>query len=226
MLKFWIFVIFLIILYQYYSLPNYLINYLQLRYPSIIFKKIKDNKLVALTIDDAPTNNTPKVLDVLKKYNAKATFFIIGDYVNMYDSNHTIIKRIINEGHEIGNHMMNNKMAILMPQYELTRQILDCEKILNIKPKYFRPGSGFFSKSMIKSVEILGYKMALGNIYPHDCQIRSVYHSVWCIMRKLSMGSVIIMHDLPYNVETLERVLPRIRDEDYNVVSLSMLDNE
>jgi peptidoglycan/xylan/chitin deacetylase (PgdA/CDA1 family) len=198
---------------HFYLLPSYLIKYLQRKYPLVLFN-LRTHK-AKLTIDDAPSPSTNAILDVLKKYNVTATFFVIGKNIQKYDPEGIILKRMIDEGHQIGNHMMRNKAALLMSNETLKREITDCQKIIesHVGDSYsniFRPGCGFFNQNMINIVNSLGYQIMVGDVYPHDCQIRSSWHHYYFIMNKIKAGSIVILHDLLYNVKTLEMLLPKI----------------
>jgi len=217
-----------VLLYNYYSLSPLLINRLKSLYPTVIFNYNITNNKIALTIDDAPSPYTEQLLDILFKHNVKTTFFVIGNYVNKNDPTGTILKRIVSEGHEIGNHMMNNKAAILMSEERLKEEIKSTDSIITkytTLTNYFRPGCGFFNQRMINLVEHLGYKLVLGNIYPHDPQIRIPSHNINHIMSRLSSGSIIILHDLPHNLQTLDQVLPKIKDQGFIITKLSEMEN-
>lgn len=202
---------------------DYIIDTIQYFYPTVLLKfKTSDNK-VSLTIDDSPSPYTPQILDILKKHNCKATFFVIGSYIEKYDKDGIILKRIIDEGHEIGNHMNENHAGILRLE-SLENSIKDCEnKVKKFVPisNFFRPGCGFFNQKMIDIIEKLNYKLVLGNIYPFDPHLKIPNHHVNFVMEKLSNGSIIILHDLEYNIETFEKLLPLIKEKNFDVGKLS-----
>ncbi len=103
-----IFSLLLIIIYHIYFIPNYLINIL-LYNKNIIYKNLPNN-IFTLTFDDAPSKYTNDILDCLKKYNFKAIFFIISDYI---DGNEKIMERIIHEGQMVGTHGASNRLHYL-----------------------------------------------------------------------------------------------------------------
>lgn len=218
----------LLILYIYYILPEYFIDKLSYYYSSVIFKKTTNEKIISLTIDDAPNEFTDEMLDILKFYKVSATFFIIGDYVKKYDPQGRIIKRIINEGHEIGNHMMFNHSAFFITYDHLEKEIIECNEIIksflpNVNIKYFRFGSGFFNRRILDIVQRLGYKLILGNIYCHDCHIRLSFINIQYIMLRIKPGSIIILHNLKHSIRTLSNIIPQIKNREYNIVNLSKL---
>jgi peptidoglycan/xylan/chitin deacetylase (PgdA/CDA1 family) len=165
----------------------------------------------------------------LKKHNTTATFFVIGNYIKKNDSDHKILTKIIEENHEMDNHMLDNAAAIFLPQEELEYQINETQKIIeSIVPmkKYFRSGCGFFNQKMIQLVEKLGYKLVIGNIYPHDPQIRIPNHHIHYIMSRLEPESIIILQSLQHNIQTLDLLLNQIKNEGYEIVKLSTLLNQ
>lgn len=209
-----------------YRPPNLLVRYLQYRNPSVIFHVplLASRRVLALTIDDAPSSETAKILDLLKLHSAKATFFIIGSQAIQHPE---LLARIHAEGHELGNHAWTDDPSFKLPLSELERQIKEVEALLPGNAngmKYFRPGSGWFNGEMKERVEGLGYKLALGSVYPHDPQVP---HPRWNARHVLSMvrpGSVVIMHDRrDWSVEQLQVILEGMEKKKYAVQSLGGL---
>ena len=91
-------------------------------------------------------------------------------------------------------------------------------------PKYFRPGSGFFSKRMRNTLDRLGYRLVLGNIYPHDPQIRFWRINASHILSMLQPGSIIICHDRrSWTLPMLRKVLVESRRRGYRIVTITEL---
>jgi peptidoglycan/xylan/chitin deacetylase (PgdA/CDA1 family) len=200
---FFILILIFIIIYHIYFLPDYI-----LYNKNIIYKNLPNNNFT-LTFDDSPTKYTNTILDYLKIYNIKAIFFIISDYI---DGNEKTMERIVNEGHEVGNHGTKDIKHILLDSYSFEKEILECDNKLkpylkNNKNKYFRPGFGLFNNNMIKISKKYNYKIILGNIYPHDTLIKSSTINSWYIKRKLNYGSIIILHDREWTIYTLEKII-------------------
>eukprot|EP01095_Lingulamoeba_sp_RSL-Kostka_P013189 TRINITY_DN5402_c0_g1_i1.p1 TRINITY_DN5402_c0_g1~~TRINITY_DN5402_c0_g1_i1.p1 ORF type:complete len:316 (-),score=66.89 TRINITY_DN5402_c0_g1_i1:164-1111(-) len=86
-----------------------------------------DKPRIALTIDDAPTKNTKKILKLLKKYNVKATFFIIS---SKGKKRKNTVLRMLREGHEIANHMERDRCSLKLPEEEFSNSFYDCHKLL------------------------------------------------------------------------------------------------
>jgi peptidoglycan/xylan/chitin deacetylase (PgdA/CDA1 family) len=219
-------VLVLVLAYTIYKPPPLLIAYLQHKYDPVIFHLPlpTSQRIVALTIDDAPSDYTPAILDLLKKHNANATFFIIGSQAK---ENPALIQRIHDQGFELGNHAWNDELSLSLPLSELKRQVKEVDTLLPPNPsgtKFFRPGSGFFNKKMVEMLKEMGYRVALGSIYPHDAQIKSARWNARHVLSMVRPGGVVIMHDRRgYSVEEVRLVLEGLERGGWRVVSLGEL---
>ncbi|TAQ88557.1 hypothetical protein B7494_g3088 [Chlorociboria aeruginascens] len=215
--------------YTIYKPPLLLIRSLQWKYPDVLFHipLPPTKRVVALTLDDAPSSETAKILDLLKAYGAKATFFVIGKQIASHPG---ILERMHAEGHEIGNHAWADEPSFKLPLAELQQQIEDVEALLppnqtqpgaETPPKYFRPGSGFFHEKMVKKVKSMGYRLVLGSIYPHDPQIPKPSLNAKHVLSMLRPGGIIIMHDRrSYSAEQVELVLKGLSEKGWKAESL------
>ena len=150
-------IVILTLLYIIYLPPVLLIRYFQHIWPDTLWLAATSKKIVALTIDDAPTDCIDDILDVLEKYKVRATFFIIGTSALGRETN---LERMVRSGHELGNHTMEDKPSISLGELELKSQLDEVRRKIiepaydaahrEHPPNYFRPGSGFFSSWMRK----------------------------------------------------------------------------
>jgi len=215
-----------LIAYIIYKPPKLVINFLQWKYPDVLFQATlpPSQRVIALSIDDAPAASTAKILDLLKTHGAKATFFVIGGQIAGYPD---ILKRMHDEGHEIGNHAWADEPSVSLPLTELERQIKEVEALLppNLNSaKYFRPGSGFFNRKMVERVKSMGYRTILGGIYPHDPQIHNAKVNAAHVISMMRPGGIIIMHDRrSYSAEQLEIVLKGLAAEKWKIESVGGL---
>lgn len=218
--------ILLLLVYIIYKPPTWLVSFMSWKNPDVLFHVplSSSNHVVAVTIDDAPSSETGKILDILKTYNAKATFFIIGSQVGSYPE---ILQRIHDEGHELGNHAWRDEPSINLPISELKQQILDVEKMLLPNAsgiKWFRPGSGYFNKKMIEVVKGMGYKMVLGDIFPFDPVVPYPAVNAKHVLSMLKAGGVVILHDRrAYSAEQVERALAGMQKKGWRAESLGGL---
>ena len=221
-----------------YAPPRFTIHVLAKFYPDVLFYiNLPSNlRYIALTIDDFPNINdlstSFRLLETLRLYNARCTFFAIGSHIQKYEHSsriRSLFQRLIDDGHEIGNHGWRDEKAIHLSRGELQQQIIDTQNIItnytSVRNKWFRPGSGFFNRTMIQICSNLGYRLVLGSIYPHDPQIPLPRLNSFYIKQKLFPGAIVILHDRKVTIETLHRILPAIRDQDFHVVTLTKLIN-
>ncbi len=182
---------------------------------------------VALTIDDGPDpRTTPRILDVLERHDASATFFLIAGRVA---DNEATVQRIVDEGHDLGNHMVADRPSIDLEPGQFERRLEQAHDILSRwqSPEWFRPASGWYDEDMIETVEAHGYRMALGRIYPLDAVVGSPALAARYILWQAEPGEIIILHDAGARgrntARILERVLPVLEERGLDVVGLSGL---
>ena len=183
--------------------------------------------LVALTIDDAPdAAGTPAILDTLRAHGARATFFVITDQITNAES---VMARIAGEGHEIGNHLTADRPSIRLDSAEFETDLARADSALAGfgSSRWARPGSGWYSRRMVRSIERAGYRCALGSVYPFDGSIASSWLSTRFILAHAKPGRIIVLHDRGERsrrtAKVLGRVLPELRARGYEVVTLSEL---
>lgn len=169
-------------------------------------------------------------MQILKTNHATATFFIIGSQV---EGRKEILQQLVRNGNELGNHAMRDEPSRSLRDATLVEQIQSVEEMLHeayaavgvkTPPKYFRPGSGFFSKGMRKTLGTLGYQLVLGSIYPHDPQIPFWRINANHILDMIRPGGIVICHDRrSWTAPMLRKVLPEIRRQGYRIVTVTEL---
>ncbi|KAL9118205.1 MAG: hypothetical protein Q9187_005252 [Circinaria calcarea] len=217
-------------LYVIYKPPAVLIRYLQHRWPDVLWRVPTSSKVVALTIDDGPSEHTNEIMQILDANGATATFFIIGSQVAGHEAT---LQDLVRNGNELGNHAMHDEPSRSLSDATLVDQIHSVEEMIHKAyaavdteppPKYFRPGSGFFSEKMGKTLRSLGYRLVLGNIYPHDAQIPFSLVNARHILSMFQPGGIIICHDKrSWTAPMLRKVLPEIRRKGYRIVTITEL---
>lgn len=218
--------------YTIYKPPRLLIRYFQHRWPDILWhvRIPSSRKIIALTIDDAPSEYTAEIMEILAANGATATFFVIGSQVAGREG---VLRDLVRQGHELGNHAMYDEASNSLTDEALISQITSVEKMideiytsvgLDPPPRYFRPGSGFFHDRMRRVVQRLGYRLVLGSIYPHDPQIPYWRVNARHILSRLRSGGIVICHDRrKWTAPMLRKVLPEMTRKGYRAVSVSML---
>lgn len=154
--------------------------------------------VVAFTFDDGPhPEYTPRLVDVLNKYNAKATFFMVGKNAERYPD---VVRYVAESGHVIANHTWDHPAVPAISRRERLRQILACKKALSpYGDKLFRPPYGFQSISSYVDVRLLGYQIVAWNEVVEDWLDHYVDQLVEIIENTLKPGSIILMHDFLYH---------------------------
>lgn len=218
-------------LYFIYKPPSSLIRYFQRRWSDVLFHHPTANKVVALTIDDAPSSHTNAILDILAANDASATFFVIGSQVAEHKS---VLGRMVSSGHELANHAMHDEPSRKLSDSVLAEQIQTVQGMIENAYRsvnkdgpeawLFRPGSGFFSSRMRALVSSVGYRLVLGDVYPHDPQVPFAGINARHILSMVKPGSIIVCHDRrDWTVPMLQIVLPELQRRGYRVVTVSKL---
>ncbi|KAK0256258.1 hypothetical protein LTS09_008789 [Friedmanniomyces endolithicus] len=198
-------VVILLPAYLIYKPPGLIINYFQRRFPEVLFHIRADRKIVALTIDDAPSQYTSQIMETLKANDAHATFFVIGGQVTGREN---IMDELVRQGHELGNHAMHDEPSISLSSDQLYDQMLELAR----------------HARLLEVASKLGYRTVLGSIYPHDPFIKYWRVNAWHILSMLRPGAVIICHDRrSWTVPMLQKVLPKMKRRGYEVVTISKL---
>jgi peptidoglycan-N-acetylglucosamine deacetylase len=207
--------------------PGVVVRWLRRRFPDVVFAVDTDMRAVALTIDDSPHPTlTPMILDVLAKYDAKATFFAIGERVG---GNEEILRRLVAEGHELGNHLMADEPSFRLPAEEFARQLCETHELLEPfgAVRWFRPGHGWFTQRMLEQLRAYGYRCALASAYAIEGRFAAPRYSAWHILQNALPGAAIVLHDGQEDrvrtVAILEIVLPALRKRGLRVETLSAL---
>lgn len=225
-----------------YKPPKLLIRYFSHRWPDVLFEVFSippsAGKLVALTIDDAPSSHTRDILQVLADNSAHATFFVVGNQVSGREA---VLREVVAAGHGLGNHGGRDEPARALTVAELERQIGAVEGVIETAyssasvsaaerartgrdKKYFRPGSGFFSTKMRQLAAKMWYEIVLGGIYPHDAQIGYEWLNARHILSMVRPGGIIVCHDRrSWTAGMLRRVLPELKRRGYKVVGVGEL---
>lgn len=184
---------------------------------------ITKSKQVVLTFDDGPHNpNTTRVLEVLKKHEVKALFFVIGKNI---PGNEAVLKQIVVEGHQIGNHSFSHDHWIdLWSTKKVTEDFAACQKlIVQYQPnnKLFRPPYGVTNPNIARAVKTLNLKSIGWNVRSYDTSIKDIEKIQKRVLSQLKPGAIILLHDrLNFMPELLESLIPAIKANGYKFVSL------
>ncbi|MGH7672746.1 MAG: polysaccharide deacetylase family protein [Gemmatimonadales bacterium] len=182
---------------------------------------------IALTIDDGPDGvTTPRILEVLARQRARATFFLISSRVPGHEG---LISRMVAQGHELGNHLTLDEPSIRLSAAGFESALVEADSVLSrFRPmRWLRPGSGWYSDTMLAIARARGYDCALGSIYPYDALIPWPRFAALQILTNARAGDVIVLHDGGARgrrtAAVLERILPALQRRGLEVVTPSDL---
>jgi peptidoglycan/xylan/chitin deacetylase (PgdA/CDA1 family) len=196
--------------------------------PKITFSQCHvDGPYVAMTFDDGPhAQNTPRLLDMLKQRNIKATFFVVGQCATEYPD---IMKRIAAEGHEIGNHSWSHPLLSKMGEGAVTEQLQKThDAIINstgVTPKLMRPPYGGFTANQRGWANAKwGYKCILWDVDPLDWKVRNAEHVKSQILHQTVAGSIILSHDIHKStIDAMPDTLDGLAGRGFKFVTVSEL---
>jgi len=160
-----------------------------------------------LTFDDGPIPEvTEFVLDTLKKYNAHATFFCVGDNVRKHP---LIFERILAEGHSVGNHTYNHLDGYKTPANKYYKNVLLAHE--RIQSPLFRPPYGHITYKQAKALEKKGFKLVLWSLLTADFDVNLDAINIWKYIQKhVQTGDILVLHDNIKSFDKLKIVLPQI----------------
>ena len=165
---------------------------------NIITNVKTDDRVIALTFDDGPHPiYTPKLLEILNKHDAKATFFLIGEAVTKYPD---VFQLIVEAGHEIGNHSWSHvNLTRVRSRFRRLHLIRKCSKVIApYSKRLFRPPYGAHNGKIQFDSLILGYKLILWNVSAQDWTLQDADDIAEKIIRRTAPGNIFLLHDAIY----------------------------
>jgi peptidoglycan/xylan/chitin deacetylase (PgdA/CDA1 family) len=198
-------------------------QYVQALFPGLIWKMSGNHKDIYLTFDDGPIPEvTPWVLETLTKYDAKATFFCVGDNVRKHPH---IYEMVLEEGHTVGNHTLNHLSGWATENISYFHNIRHCARMVH--SGLFRPPYGKMKPSQVQFLQrhyrIIMWDVLSGDfdrdITPEDCAQNVIQHA--------GPGSIVVFHDSIKAEANLRDALPLVLEhftqEGYSFQSLPKL---
>lgn len=182
-------------------------------------------KIVALTFDDGPAKeNTEIVLNVLEKYQAVATFFVLGERIA---GNEAILKRMIELNCEIANHTFSHldiahaSQERVLNEIQRTQQLI--ENATGIKPKLFRPPYGSY-RGRAETIKMTGLHNVLWSVDTRDWQTRNTTENIRRSTTDIKSGDIILLHDIHYpSVLAVEKIVCSLQEQGFVLVTVSEL---
>lgn len=185
-----------------------------------------EEKKVALTFDAAwGADKTLKILEILEKYDVKATFFLVGFWLDKYPEE---TKAIAESGCEIGNHSNNHLQMSKLSEEKITEELNYVnDKVYELtgkKPTYFRPPFGDYDNKLIETAEELGLQTIQWSVDSLDWKGLSATEITSRVTKNVKNGSIVLFHNNSDNIlEALPLVLANLKSSGYKPVTMSEL---
>lgn len=187
----------------------------------VIYRTVDGNKkMVALTFDDGPSPYTPLVLDTLKKYNAVATFFVVGNRCSTYSS---YLKREYALGCEIGTHTYDhawlNRLSADGVKEEIKKGSDAIIREIGVAPTLMRPPGGCVNDTVRENV---GLPMIMWSVDTRDWETRSTPTTITRVVDGAYDGAIILIHDLHQSTAIASQTfIPKLIENGYQLVTVS-----
>lgn len=193
-------------------------------------KRPKSGNNLYLTFDDGPSKYTNHILDLLKKYDIKCTFFVVGDFAL---KNKDLIERMYHEGHLIGIHSLKHKNAWFMGFFRTFKDFRDSTRVLK-DLKFYRPPWGNINLFSLYFVSKYKLKLVFWNVMAEDWRANISENEIKTrIINRVRGGDIICLHDgrgknnAPYRtLKALEKALPILLERGYNFRRLDSYDEK
>ncbi len=188
-------------------------------------------KVLYLTFDAGYENgSTEKILDVLKKHQVPAAFFLVGNYM---EKNADLVRRMVDEGHIVGNHTMHHyDMSKLSDKAAFSKELTDLEALFQQVtgkelPKYYRPPQGTYSQENLEMAKELGYQTVFWSLayvdWNNDSQ-PTAEQAFSKLIPRTHNGAVVLLHSTSQtNAQILDELLTRWKEMGYSFESIDQL---
>ena len=177
-------------------------------FPSVTFSGA--GNAVHLTFDDGPhPTATSIVLNILKQFNLKSTFFLLGRQVEQFPE---LARLIAADGHTIGNHSFSHGNLVFRREGFVRREVTTTNELIfqtcGVKPKLFRPPFGFFDLRTLNIVESLEMRLVHWSNDSRDFESRTTEENIVNLIRRIDKGSIVLLHDNDSTAGKIGTILP------------------
>ena len=190
-----------------------------------------NEKVLYLTFDAGYENGcTAKILDILQKHDVKAAFFLVGNYL---EKNGDLVRRMVAEGHIVGNHTMHHPdMSKICDKEAFSNELLELEQLFKEitgeeMPKYYRPPQGTYSEENLKMAQEMGYKTVFWSLAYVDWNNNNQPTAEYAfskLLPRIHPGAVVLLHSTSQtNAEILDELLTRWKELGYRFATLEEL---
>ncbi|TKI59032.1 chitooligosaccharide deacetylase [Brevibacillus antibioticus] len=197
----------------------------------IVWEVPTESKVIALTFDDGPDQvYTPQIASLLKQYQAKSTFFVVGNRVSQYPE---IVKSLANDQHEIANHTYSHPDIRKLSANRLLEEVQKTQETIysatGVRPTLFRPPGGYYNESVVDTAKQAGFLVVMWSWHQdtRDWSDPGVKKIVNKVLNNARNGDIVLFHDYGGNrrqtVQALEEILPELKNRGYKFVTVSEL---
>ncbi len=206
---------------------------LEKRYPgSFVTRGSGTSRDIALTFDDVPDPRyTPQVLDILARHRVRATFFVVGSRAAKHPE---LVRRMVREGHLVGNHSYNHALFSRLSMYGFREQITKTDAVLTklsgYRPRFIRPPYGEITSRQVGWSRQHGYIIVNWDVDSVDWRQIPAHRILANIRKTLQPGSIILQHagggygqDLSGSIKALPQLIRLLQSKGYRLVTLEEL---
>jgi peptidoglycan-N-acetylglucosamine deacetylase len=200
--------------------------------PACVWRGPRTGRRLALTFDDGPDPEwTPRVLDLLGAAGVRATFFLIGERAARVPA---LVRRLVAEGHEVGNHSWSHRSLWLCGPRATAHQIQDAHarltELAGAPPCHFRPPWGMVNAAMFASLRRVGERCVFWSIQPEGQRPAAAERQVAYVLRRAAPGAIVDLHDAEGTpgaparlLGALPSMLTGLRERNYTLTTVADL---
>ncbi|NLL30282.1 MAG: polysaccharide deacetylase family protein [Clostridiales bacterium] len=195
-----------------------------------IYRVKREDKAVSITFDInwAEKDEIFSILDVLDKYDVKATFFIMGGWINHSEENKEKLIKIKEGGHEIGNHSYKHPMFSNIDENRMREELEKTDKAIEetigVKPNLFRFPSGDYSERSVNYINNMGYKCIQWDVDSVDWKELGAEIEYNRVMKGVKSGSIMLFHNnAKYTPGNLDRIINELISKGYSIIPVGEL---
>ena len=186
----------------------------------------RDQKMVSISFDAAWGNeDTQMLIDILAKYNIKATFFVVGDWVDKYPES---VKALSDAGHEVMNHSNSHAHMSKLSREEIIADVEACndkiEAVTGVRPTLIRPPYGEYDDNVISAIRSIGMEPIQWDVDSLDWKDLPASEIIQRVTSKVQPGSIVLFHNAALHTpEALPSILEKLLQEGYTFVPISQI---
>ncbi|WP_295630094.1 polysaccharide deacetylase family protein [uncultured Intestinimonas sp.] len=186
----------------------------------------RDQKMIAISFDAAWGNeDTQELIDILARYNVKATFFVVGEWVDKYPES---VKALHDAGHEVMNHSDDHAHMTQLSKEEIIADVEACndkiEAVTGVRPTLIRPPYGEYDDNVITAIRSIGMEPIQWDVDSLDWKDLSAQEITKRVTSKVQAGSIVLFHNAALHTpEALPTILETLLQEGYTFVPISQL---